>query len=111
MRTEVLQLDDRFGEEYAGRYVFSEISWAKRSRIITKYTKYHPVIGQVISSDLVGIQAETIWASLKDQPANKPITLEKLLDEENGISIQLVEKLSQIINRLCGLTSEEIKNL
>jgi len=111
MRTEVLQLDDRFGEEYAGRYVFSEISWAKRSRIITKYTKYHPVTGQVISSDLVGIQAETIWASLKDQPANKPITLEKLLDEENGIPIQLGEKLSQIVNRLCSLTSEEIKNL
>ena len=73
MKTEVLELDERFGEKYAGCYVFGEISWAKRSRIIQKHTKYHPVTGQVVSSDYVAIQAETIWASLKEQPANKPV--------------------------------------
>jgi hypothetical protein len=41
MRTEKLELDERFGNEYAGCCVFQEISWAKRSRIIHKYTKYH----------------------------------------------------------------------
>ena len=110
MRTEVLELDDRFGKEYAGRYVFQEISWAKRSRIIQKHTKYHPITGQVINADYVAIQAETIWASLKEQPGHKPITLEKLLGEENGVPIGLGELFSRVVNRLCGITVEEVKN-
>jgi len=111
LRTETIHVDSRFGEEYAGTYVFSEITWAKRSRIITKHTKYHPVTGAVLSSDLVGIQAETIWASLKQQPETKPITLQKLLDEENGIPIEVGEIFSNVVNKLCGLTLEEQKNL
>jgi len=107
MRKEEIELDNRFGEQYAGRYVFQEITWAKRSRIIQKHTKYHSVTGQVVSSDFVAIQAETIWASLKEQPANKPITLEKLLGEEDGIPIELGELFSKIANKLCGITPEE----
>jgi len=110
MRIETVEVDKRFGEEYTGRYVFKEITWMKRSRIITKYTKYHPVTGQIVSSDLPAIQAETIWASLKEQPANKPVTLERLLDEENGIPIELGELFSMVVNRLCGLSAEEAKN-
>lgn len=109
MKTQTVQLDDRFGKEYAGKYVFQEISWAKRSRIIQKHTKYHPVTGQVLSSDFVAVQAETIWASLKEQPENKPITLEKLLSEEDGVPIGLGEFFSQVVNRLCGVTVEETK--
>jgi len=107
MRTEVLDLDERFGSDYAGRYVFQEISWAKRSRIIQKYTKYHPISGQVVNSDFIGIQAETISASLREQPAHKPITLEKLLDENDGTPIGLGELFSQIVNRLSGVSQEE----
>jgi len=111
LRTETLELDDRYGEEYAGRYVFSEISWAKRSRIIQKHTKYHPLTGQVLSSDYVAIQAETIMASLKEQPEHKPITLERLLNEEgDGVPAALGELFSSIVNKLCGLSSEEAKN-
>ena len=107
MQTESIELDERFGKEYAGHYIFSEISWAKRSRIIQKHTKYHPLTGQVVSSDFIAIQAETIWASLKEQPPNKPITLEKLLSEENGIPIGLGELFSQIVNKLNSVTQEE----
>ena len=112
MRTEVLELDNRFGEEYAGRYVFQEISWARRSRIIQKYTKYHPITGQVVDADYVAIQAETIWASLREQPSHKPVTLEKLLsEEEDGIPVQLGELFSQIVNRLCSVSIEETRFL
>jgi len=107
MQTESIKLDERFGKEYAGHYVFSEISWAKRSRIIQKHTKYHPLTGQVVSSDFIAIQAETIWASLKEQPPHKPLTLEKLLNEENGIPIGLGELFSQIVNKLNSVTQEE----
>jgi len=107
MRSEVLELDNRYGSEYAGVYLFQEISWAKRSRLIQRYTKYHPITGQIISSDFVAIQAETIIASLKKQPEHNPITLQKLLGEEDGIPIELGELLSRIANKLCGITPDE----
>jgi hypothetical protein len=110
MRKETVEVDGRFGKEYAGKYVFQEISWAKRSRIIQKHTKYHPSTGQVTKSDYVAIQAETIYASLKEQPESKPITLEKLLSEEDGVPIGLGELFSRAVNRLCGVTPEETKN-
>jgi hypothetical protein len=110
LRTETTELDDRFGAEYRGTYVFQEITWARRSRIIQKHTKYHPMTGQVLSSDYIAIQAETILAALKEQPPTQPISLKKLLGEENGIPIELGELFSGVVNRLCGLTSDEAKN-
>jgi hypothetical protein len=107
MRRETVELGTEYGAEYAGTYVFQELTWAKRSRIIQKHTRYHPTSGQVQNSDFIAIQAETIWAALKQQPPNEPITLEKLLAEENGIPITLGELFSNIVNRLCALTREE----
>jgi hypothetical protein len=107
LRTEVLDVDNRFGEEYAGHYVFKEISWAKRNRIIQKYTKYHPMSGQVVSSDFLSIQAESIMASLHGQPESKPITLVKLLSEDDGIPIGLGEVFSRVVNQLCAVSREE----
>jgi len=111
MQKEEIEINERFGKEYAGRYVFQEITWAKRSRIIQKHTKYHPITGQVRSSDYIAVQAETIWASLKEQPENKPLTLEKLLSEDDGIPVGLGELFSQIVNKLCGITVDETRFL
>jgi hypothetical protein len=107
MRKVNVEIDERFGREYAGKYVFQEITWAKRSRIIQKYTRYSQQTGQVVTSDYVAIQAETIMASLKEQPPNKPITIEKLLSEEDGVPIELGELFSQIVNRLNAVGLEE----
>lgn len=107
MKSETLDLDERFGKEYAGHYVFCEITWAKRNRIIQKYTKYSRISGQVESSDFVAIQAETIMASLREQPENKPITLVKLLGETEGVPIDIGELLSKIVNKLCNVSKEE----
>jgi len=111
MRKETIEIGDEYGEEYRGRYVFQEITWAKRSRIIQKHTKYSQLTGQVQSSDYVAIQAETIMASLKEQPEHKPITIEKLLSEENGVPIGLGELFSRIVNRLNSLSVEETRFL
>jgi hypothetical protein len=107
MATETVEVDGRFGIEYQGKYVFREITWAKRSRILQKYTKYHPTTGQIISTDILQIQAETIMASLTGQPETHPLTLAKLLDEEQGIPIQLGETLSKVVNKLNSLSGEE----
>jgi len=111
MRKEAVEIGEEYGPEYKGKYVFQEITWAKRSRIIQKHTKYSPVSGQIQSSDYVAIQAETIWASLKEQPEHKPISLEKLLSEEEGVPIQLGELFSQIVNRLNSISVEETRFL
>jgi len=109
VKTETVVIGEEFGKEYAGKYVFQELTWAKRSRIIQKHTKYHPVTGQLQSSDDVAIQAEMIVASLKEQPAHKPITLERLLaeDPEKGVPIALGELFGKIVNRLNLVSFDE----
>ena len=107
LRSKALILDERFGREYAGHYVFGAITWAKRSRIIQKHTKYSKATGRVECSDLVAIQAETVIASLKEQPENRPVTLEKLLDESEGVPVDLGELLGNLANRLCNVSKEE----
>jgi dihydroxyacetone kinase-like predicted kinase len=111
MRRETIEIDERFGKEYAGKYVFQEITWAKRNRILQMYTKYNPQTGSVVTTDYVAIQAETILASVKEQPESKSLTLEKLLSEgEDGIPIELGELLSKIVNKLNAVSVEETKN-
>ena len=107
MRKQTLNIADEYGAEYAGKYVFQEITWARRSRIIQKHTKYHPISGQVQNSDFIAIQAESIWAALKEQPQGNPLSLDKLLGGENGVPIPLGELFSQVVNGLCALTREE----
>jgi len=109
MRTETIEVDERFGKEYAGRYVFQEITWAKRNRILQKHTRYNPQTGSILTTDYVAIQAETIMASLKEQPPSKPIAVEKLLSEdtEKGVPIELGELFSRIANKLCTVSRQE----
>jgi hypothetical protein len=107
MKQEIFDLDERFGEEYKGHYVLKETTWAKRNRIIQKHTKYHPLTGNIISSDYIAIQAETIMACIHGQPESKPITLEKLLSDENGVPVPIGEMLSKLANKLCGINQEE----
>ena len=111
MKQEIIEVDNRFGEEYLGKYVFKEVTWAKRNRIIQKHTKYARLTGEVESSDFIAIQAETIIASMHGQPASNPITLEKLLGEDDGVPIELGEFFSKIVNSLNGMGHEDLRFL
>ncbi len=111
MRTEVLEVDERFGREYTGRYVFKELTWAKRSRILQKHTTYSDVTGKVLNTDYVAIQAETIMASLREQPPSGPVTLQRLLSDEDGVPGEFGELLSNIVNRLSGLGHQDLRFL
>ena len=91
--------------------MFAEISWAKRNRIIQRHTRYNKLAGDVESSDFVAIQAETIIASMHGQPNSKPITLEKLLSEDNGVPIELGELFSKVVNGLNGMSREDLRFL
>jgi hypothetical protein len=111
LKTEKLEVDGRFGEEYRGTYTFAEITWAKRNRIIQKHTKYNKLSGDVESSDFIAIQAETIIASMHGQPASKPITIERLLGEDDGVPIELGEIFSKTVNSLNGMSREDLRFL
>ena len=111
MKQKIVDIDNRFGEDYQGKYIFKEITWAKRNRIIQKHTKYSKLSGDVENSDFIGIQAETIIASMHSQPATKPITLEKLMGEDDGIPIELGEIFSKVVNSLNGMGHEDLRFL
>jgi len=113
MKQETLNLDGRFGAEFAGKYFFKEPTWATRNRIIQKYTKYNNISGEVISSDFIAIQAETIMACLYKQPEGNPVTLVKLLSEdpEKGLPFGLGELLAKYANQVCALTQAETRFL
>lgn len=91
--------------------MFAEITWAKRNRIIQKHTRYNKLSGDVESSDFVAIQAETIIASMHGQPKAKPITLERLLSEDDGVPIELGELFSKVVNGLNGMSREDLRFL
>jgi len=111
LRTEKLEINGRFGDEYRGTYTFAEITWAKRNRIIQRHTKYNKLSGDVESSDFIAIQAETIMASMHGQPQSHPITLGKLLGEEDGVPIELGELFSKVVNMLNGMSREDLRFL
>jgi hypothetical protein len=50
-------------------------------------------------------------ASLHGQPDSHPVTLEKLLSEEDGVPIEFGELLSKVCNTLNGLSHEDVRFL
>ena len=111
MNQEKVHIDDRFGKEFEGDYLFKEMFWAKRNRIIQRHTTYNKVDGTIQNSDFFAIQAESVMASLHSQPDTKPLTLEKLLSEENGIPPALGEMLSKTVNNLNSVGREDLRFL
>jgi hypothetical protein len=110
-KQEQFDIDERFGKEYQGHYTAREIPWAVHKEIIEKYTQYNHRTGEVLSINHTAIQAEFALASLK-QPANKPITLEKLLgrDIETCIPPELAQLIEKKVNSVITISTEEKKN-
>jgi len=108
----VIELDDRFGKQYKGKYVFSGISWGISNRIGAECTKINPVTRQSIVN-LKELQARLLIATLIEKP--KIITLEHLLDEtSNGLPLALGELLMMFADSVNGYSAkdrEEIKKL
>ncbi len=111
MNQKTLHLDDRYGAEYAGDYLFKEMFWGKKSRIMQKYTKYNQTTGSVEETDLVAIQAASIMACLHSQPPSRPITLEKLLSEEDGVPQGVGDLFSQTVNELNSISRTDLRFL
>ena len=108
-----IKLNDRFGKEFSGSYVFESISWGKSNQITSDCTSISPV-GQKSSVDMKRLQALMLYASLKEKP--KAITLERLLSEDSdeGLPPALGELLMACADHVNGFSAkdrEEVKNL
>ncbi len=106
-----IEVGDEFGEEFKGTYTFKEMFWAKKNRIIQRHTQYSGVTGEVVKSDYIAIQAESIMGSLHGQPASKPISLERLLSEDNGIPSELGERFARIVESLNSVGKADVRFL
>ena len=111
MRKASVEVDGKFGEEYKGKYVLRELSWAKKSRIAENYMKIDGQTGEVLRTDYVAIQAETLYAAIVAQPEPRPITIAKLLDEENGVPDGLFKLFLKASNSINGVDPEEARFL
>jgi len=102
----VLEVDDSFGKQYMGKYVFKPITWSKYSLISRKYTIVNK---SVIYTDDVKINAELILATLASQPETNPITFEALTSEDpkKGVPPALGNKLLQCALKISGFSIEE----
>ncbi len=111
MRKISVDVDEKYGPEYKGKYVLRELSWAKKSRIAENYMKIDPHTGEVLKTDYVAIQAETLYAAIVAQPEPRPITIAKLLDEENGVPDGLFKLFQKASNSINGVDPEEARFL
>ncbi len=111
MRKVSVEVDEKYGPEYKGKYVLRELSWAKKSRLAENYMKIDPHTGEVLKTDYVAIQAETLYAAIVAQPEPRPITIAKLLDEENGVPDGLFKFFLKASNSINGVDPEEARFL
>lgn len=106
-----IKLDERFGKEYSGKYVFESITWGRSNEITSECTSVNPLTKQS-KVDLRRLQALMLDASMVERP--KAITLEKLLSETDGIPMSLGELLmsaADYVNGFGNKEREELKNL
>lgn len=107
-----MELDDRYGRQYKGEYVFGPISWGQMNRITSECTKIHPVTRTSVV-DIKTLNARVLLATLKEHP--KCITLGHLLDESvNGLPSALGEILMAAADKVNGYTArdrDEVKKL
>jgi len=102
----VLEVDDSFGKEYMGKYVFKPLTWGKYAKIMQKHT----VANQgVVYTDDIKINAELILATLASQPETKPVTFESLTSEDpdKGVPPMLGAKLLECACKVAGLNRTE----
>jgi len=108
-RRKEIELDERFGKEYKGKYLFEGISWGISNRLTAECTKVNPVTRQSIVN-LKELQAKMLIATLIEKP--KIITLEHLMDETSkGLPTALGEVLMAVADKVNGYSVEDREEL
>jgi hypothetical protein len=102
MKTQTIEIDNRFGEEYRGTYELRQVTQGEYEQILVSYMN---TLGKVSKQDILKVNREMLWLALKKQPENKPLTREKVVLGQlpYGLSIRLQDGYDQVN----GLSLEE----
>ena len=105
-----LKLDEQFGKQFKGTYVFKAISWAVSNRITSECTQLNPITRQT-SIDLKKLQAMTLDASMVKRPSNVTLTMLEDENTETGLPLALGELLMAMADKVNGYGQEDRENL
>jgi hypothetical protein len=102
MKTQTIEVDNRFGEEYRGTYELRQVTQGEYEQILVSYMN---TLGKVSKQDILKVNREMLWLALKKQPENQPLTREKVVlgQVPYGLSIRLQDAYDQVN----GLSLEE----
>jgi len=112
-REKRIEIDDRFGKEFKGVYVFRTISWAESNRISGECTKIIPQTKRSLI-DLKRMQALMVDSTLKERP--EALTLQVLLGEDPKVLMppvlgEILISATDLVNGYSEKDREELKNL
>lgn len=88
--TQTVNVDKRFGSQFEGSYEFKQITQGEYERIMLSYMDAG---GKVAKQDILKLNREAMWTSLKSQPNSKPLTRDILVQGRlpYGLSLRLQE--------------------
>ena len=67
MKTQLLEVDGRFGEEFRGTYELRQVTQGEYEQILVSYMN---TLGKVSKQDILKVNREMLWLALKKQPEN-----------------------------------------
>lgn len=102
MKTIVLEIDDRFGEEFKGTYELRQVTQGEYERLLVSYMD---ALGKVSKQNILCVNREMLWLALTLQPENKPLSRDQVVQGQlpHGLSI----KLQEAYDKVNGLSVEE----
>lgn len=101
-QTVTIKVDKRFGAQYEGTYEFRQVTQGEYERIVVSYMD---ALGKVAKQDILKVNREMLWLSIKQQPESKPLSRELIVQGHlpHGLSV----KLQEAYDKANGLTLEE----
>jgi hypothetical protein len=100
--TETVTINKRFGEEFEGVYEFRQITQGEYEKILISYMD---ALGKVPKQDILKVNREMLWLSIVNQPANKPLCKDVIL--QGRIPYGLSIKLQGAYDKVNGIEPEE----
>lgn len=102
MKTATVEVDRRFGEEYAGVYEFRQVTQGEYEQVLVSYMD---ALGKIAKQDILKVNREMLWIALVRQPESRPLTRERVI--QGQIPYGLSVKLQEAFDKINGLGAEE----
>ncbi len=102
METQTVEIDGRFGSQYKGFYEFRQITQGEYEKILLSYMD---ASGKVAKQDILKVNREAMWTSLKAQPDSKPLNRDLIVQGRLPYGLSL--KLQEAYDKINGIEMDE----